>query len=977
MITRIHHLSIAAVLLLGACARPSTQIPASTSGGGESVADTVVQPDSTEQALRPQLTGDTAVITDTLPNGLVYYVRRNAEPRARAELRLVVNAGSVLEEQDQRGLAHFLEHMAFNGTRRFAKHEIVDYLERAGMRFGPDINAYTSFDETVYMLQLPTDSAALVGTGMRILRDWATGISLDSAEIDAERGVVLEEWRRRLGAGSRISDRQYPFLYAGSRYADRLPIGDPELLRTFKPEALRRFYHDWYRPELMAVVAVGDFDARAVEAMIREEFGAIPRSAGTPERTPSTIPERDSTRTQVTVDPELPSTAVSINWYRPAPRDTSLAAYRRAVAESMFAGIIGERMNDISLQPGAPFLNVSSYLGGSLRPIATFSLNASVAQGGAERGLAAMLTELRRAARYGFTADELGRERTQSLRSWEQIYAERAKTTSGQFTGQYVGHFLQGGALRSLDDEYNINRALISRITPAEVQAAAQRFVDARDRVVLVTAPGGEGAPRPTEQRLAAVMDSVASAEVSPFVETSSDAPLLARMPEPGRVVAEDSVPEAGITRWTLSNGAHVVLKPTDFSDDQILFAALSPGGTSLLPDSLFRAGQAATTAVQLAGVGQLSVTELQRRLTGKVAGVGSFVGEREEGMSGLAAPRDVETLFQLVHLYFTQPRRDTVAWQAYLQRGREALRNRTVTPQSAFGDSLRAILAQNDVRSRPYSMATFDSLDLDRSLAIYRQRFADAGGFTFYFVGNLRPDSLRPLVERYLASLPGTGTPESARDRGVRPPAGIVRRTIRRGLEPSARTAIVFTGPAPFSRENRAAAASLADALEIRLREKLRESLGGTYSVSVGASLSRDPVPLATVSIEFGSAPERVDELTRVVFAEIDTVRAGGVPADVVDKVREAQRREKEVSVRENSFWLYTLMEYDRLGWDVRGIDDAPLSGSLTTAQVRDAARLFLDPRRFVQVSLVPEAVRPAAPTPAAPATPTAPAGN
>ncbi|HEX8392573.1 MAG TPA: pitrilysin family protein, partial [Longimicrobium sp.] len=477
--TRFSTLSVvSAALLLGACARPSAKGPAPAGGREIPAADTAREaaaPAADPPELRAGLRGDTSVLIDTLPNGLVYYVRRNAEPRARAELRLVVNAGSTQEAEDQRGLAHFLEHMAFNGTRRFAKHQIVDYLERVGMRFGPDINAYTSFDETVFMLQLPTDSAGVVSTGMRILGDWATGISLDSAEIEAERGVVLSEWRRRLGAGSRISDRQFPFLLAGSRYAERLPIGDPELLRTFRPEALRRFYRDWYRPELMAVVAVGDFEPREVEGMIRAEFGGIPRSPGTPERTPNTVPPRDSTRTLVTVDPELPGTTVSINWYRPARRDTSLAVYRESVAESMFSGMISDRMNDISLQPGAPFLNVGSYLGGSLRPLSTFALNASVAQGGAERGLAAVLTELQRAARYGFTAEELERERVESLRSWEQIYAERAKTTSAQFAGQYVSHYLEGGALRTVEDEYLIDRTFLQQITPAEVQAAARR----------------------------------------------------------------------------------------------------------------------------------------------------------------------------------------------------------------------------------------------------------------------------------------------------------------------------------------------------------------------------------------------------------------------------------------------------------------------------------------------------------------------
>jgi zinc protease len=907
----------------------------------------------------PAIVGDTSVVRGVLPNGLTYYVRRNAEPRARAELRLVVNAGSVLEDAGQRGLAHFLEHMAFNGTRRFEKHQIVDYLERVGMRFGPDINAYTSFDETVYMLQLPTDSVGVLDTGLQILRDWADGIALDPEEVEKERGVVIEEWRRSRGAGARISDRQFPFLFAGSRYAERLPIGDLETLRTFPPETLRRFYEAWYRPELMAIVAVGEFDPREMEARIRQEFGGMQARPG-PERPKIAMAFPDSTRIMVTVDPEVPRTSVNLNWLMPATPDTTPREIRRSIVEGMFAGLLGDRLQDISLRPDAPFIDVGSYQGGSLRPAETFALNAAVAEGGAERGLGALVAELERAARHGFTAAELEREKAELLRMWEQINAERARTPSAAFAGTYTDHFLRGGPLRTADDEYAINRAVIPTVTLDEVNAAARRYSALRNRVVLVSGPERQGLQRPSEARLAAVADSVTRSELAVYTETVSDAPLLASTPAAGRVVAEDSTPEIGVIRWTLSNGARVVLKPTDFKDDEILFSATSPGGLSLLPDSAHLFGRTATAAVQLGGVGGLSLTDLQKRLTGKAASVGPSVGELSEGMNGYAAPRDVETLFQLIHLYFTQPRRDTTAWGAYLQRGRESLRNRNVTPEAAFGDTLTAILTQGHPRMRPFTSAVFDSLDIDRSLAIYRQRFADAGDFTFYFVGTFDPDSLRPLVETYLASLPGTGVREESRDLGIRPPSGVVQRTVRRGVEPKARTLLVFTGPAEFSRQASADMSGLAAALELRLREKLREELGGTYSVGVAGTVGRDPYPRYSVNIDFGSAPDRVDELVRVVMAEIDTVRAVGVPQDVVDKVREAFRRSRETELRENSTWMVRLMTYDRHGWDTRGIVENLAASSISVERVRDAARRWLDPARRVQVSLVPEAAAP-----------------
>ena len=951
-----------AALLLAACASADPAPPASP-------APSPAAADMQASAAQPGIafTGDTAVIRGTLPNGLTYYVRRNAEPRARAELRLVVNAGSVLEDQEQRGLAHFLEHMAFNGTRRFQKHEIVDYLERVGMRFGPDINAYTSFDETVYMLQLPTDSAGVVDTGLQILRDWADGISLEPEEIEKERGVVVEEWRRSRGAGARIGDRQFPFLFAGSRYADRLPIGDLETLRTFAPETLRRFYETWYRPEMMAVVAVGEFDPRDMERRIRQEFGGVQSKEG-PARPEITVPFPDSTRYMVTVDPELPRTQIGINWMMPAHPDTTPADLRRAIVEGMFSGLLGDRLQDISLQPDAPFIDVGSYQGGSLRPVETFVLNAAVAEGGAERGLGALVAETERAARHGFTQAELDREKAELLRMWEQIYAERAKTTSAAYAGTYADHFLRRGPLRTMEDEYAINRAVIPTVTLDEVNAAARRYAALRDRVVLVSGPERAGLARPGEARLAFVADSVTRSELAAWTETVSDAPLLASVPPPGRIVEEDSTTEVGVIRWTLSNGARVVLKPTDFKDDEILFAATSPGGLSLVTDSAYLYGRTATAAVQLGGVGGLPLTDLQKRLTGKAASVGPNVGELSEGMNGYAAPRDVETLFQLIHLYFTQPRRDTAAWAAYLQRGREALRNRDVTPEAAFADTVTAVLTQRHPRSRPFTAATFDSLDIDRSLQIYRQRFADAGDFTFYFVGTFSPDSLRPLVERYLASLPGTRSAESWRDPGIRPPGGVVRKTVHRGVEPKARTVLVFTGPAAFSRQAVGDMNALAQALELRLRDKLREELGGTYTVGVSGGVARDPYSRYTFSVDFGSAPERVDELVRVVMAEIDTVRAAGVPRDVVDKVRESFRRSRETALRENGWWIGRLMDYDRNGWDARQILDNPIGPDLSSERIRAAARLYLDPARLVQVSLVPEAAAPAVGTSTAP---------
>lgn len=907
-----------------------------------------------QPAARDSFPRDSGVVTGRLANGLTYYVRRNAEPPHRAELRLVVNAGSILEDEDQRGLAHVVEHMAFNGTRRFAAHQIVDFLEGVGMRFGPDVNAYTGFDETVYMLTLPTDTAGVLERGLDVLEDWATAITFDTAEVRRERGVVVEEWRLGRGAGARIRDKEFPVLFAGSRYADRLPIGDPEIIRNASVETIRRFYEQWYRPDLMAVVAVGDFDPARVEAMIRERFGRIPARTDARPRQAFGVPPHDSTRFSIVTDREATGSSVDLVRTVPSRPRVTRAAYREGLVEMLYGAMLDQRLSDLSQRPDAPFLNVSSFRGSLLRGLDAYYLSARVPDGRVEPGVAALLAEARRAGQYGFTAPELARSKAELLRQWEQIYAERTKETSGDFAGRYVGHYLYGGAIISTATEYEANRDLVPGITLAEVDSVARAAMGAANRTILVSAP--DTVPVPTVARLAAVVDSASRATVAAYADTTSSAPLLDRPPAPGRIVSTRTIPEIGVTEWRLSNGVRVMLKPTDFRRDEIILAGRSPGGESVVSDARMRDAQAASAAVAVGGVGRLSVVDLQRRLAGKAASVGTGIGETQETISGFAAPRDVETMFQLVYLYFTQPRRDSVAWQAYLQRGRTLLRDRGASPEGVFGDTLTAILTQRHLRARRFTAATFDSLSLDRALAVYRERFADAGDFTFYVVGAFSPDSLRPLVERYLGGLPSTSRRETARDLGIRPPAGVVRADVRRGMEPKARTAIVFTGPTPFDRRVVSMLRTLGDALELRLRERLREELSGTYGVSVGGAVVADPVPQFSVSIEFGAAPERIEELSRVVFAEIDSLKAAGPSETDMQKVREGQRREREVSARENGWWLTGLMTYDQYGWDMRQLPQPPLSQSFTAADVRDAARRYLDAGRFVQVSLYPE---------------------
>lgn len=900
---------------------------------------------------------DTGVRFGELENGLSYYIRANDEPADRAELRLVVNAGSVLEDDDQRGLAHVVEHMAFNGTRSFEGTEIVNFLESVGMRFGPDINAYTSFDETVYMLTLPTDSLEVLDTGVQILEEWATSIAFDSLQVEQERRVVYEEWRLGQGAGSRIQNEQFPTLTARSRYADRLPIGTPESLNTFDQEALKRFYRQWYRPDLMAVVAVGDFDADHIEALIRERFGAIPPREDPRPRREYDIPSHRETLLSIATDPELTSSTVSIYLKRPPRPWLDERAYRNWIVESLAASMLVNRLNEYTQQVDSPFLDVSSFQGRFVRTLSTFVLNARIPEARVGMGLRQVLYEIQRAARFGFTESELDREKREMMRVMEQRYAERDRTTSSSFAADYVSHFLYGGTVLDTETEFRLYEKLIPSIRVREANRRVQDWTRPQDRVILVSTPEGDEYERPSDERLQQIVEAAPRLDVRPYTDSISEAPLIRDIPVPGRIADEYVYDNVGITRWRLSNGATVYLKPNDYREEEVLFAARSPGGSSLVPDDDFIAALTATAVVQAGGVGELSPNDLRKRLAGRLVGVGADISQDYEGLSGASSPRDLETLFQLAYLKFTAPRPDTTAFLAYQAQARSSLANRSASPQIAFRDTLQVALTQGHPRARPPSVEMFDQLDMTRSFEIFRERFANAGDFDFYLVGNFDPEEVRPMVERYIASLPASDERESPRDLGIRPPEGVVRKIVRRGLEPRAATQIVFSGEMEFTRENVRSIQTLADVLRIRLRETLREDLGGTYGVSVSSSVSREPEGRYQVAIGFGSDPDRLDELTRALFADIEALKNQGPTTEDVAKVHEMQYRSRETEIPRNGFWLTQMLAYNRYGWDLATIPvNAEREIETPEMPAGQAAEFFLDTDRYVHVVLVPE---------------------
>ena len=900
---------------------------------------------------------DPAVRQGKLANGLTWYVRANRYPEHRAELRLVVNTGSVLEDDDQRGLAHFVEHMAFNGTKRFEKQALIDFIEGLGMRFGAHLNASTSFDETIYQLQIPTDSAPVLPRALDILEDWARGISFEPEEIDRERGVVVEEWRLGLGAESRMFDKQLPVLLAGSRYAVRLPIGDKKTLETFPHEALTRFYRDWYRPDLMAVMAVGDFDVDSVAGLIQARFAGLTAPSNPRPRIVPGAPMSDTTLVAVATDAEATSSRATVAWRLPEKPQGTVAAFRAMLVSDLHDLILNQRMDELTRRENPPFIGAGAGRGRFVRPVLFTSLGVAVPDGGIERGLEAAATEAERVRRHGFTGTELDRAKEEFLRAYERAFAEREKTPSGALISEYVSHFLERVPAPGIAREFEYVRTMLPGITLAEVNDAGREASGSRGRILLVNAPEKSGLPVPDGAALLAVLEGVTKKDIAAYADVVGDEALVATLPAPGRIVAESRNAVLGTTEWTLSNGVHVLLKPTDFKADEVLMSAWSPGGASLAPDADWLSDAFAAPLVGLGGLGSFDATALQKKLSGKVAQVEASISVTHEGLSGSASPRDLQTLFELIWLRMTSPRADTTAFRAFVTNVRSAIANRGADPDAVFSDSLTATLTSHHPRTRPITPARVDSLDLGRAFAFYRDRYSDASDFTFVFVGAFQLDSIKPMVERWLGGLPSTGRKETWRDPGITSPRGVVEQVVRKGVEPRSRTQIVFTGPLPYVRSNRPIIRGLASALEIRLRELLREALGGTYDVSVSGSASRIPREEFSVSIGFSSAPERADELVRTVFAAIDTMRANGPSEQDVRKVVEAEARSRETALRQNGYWMGQIAFVAQTGEPPEPVVDPRGDGALLTREaLREAARKFLDPANYIRVTLLPE---------------------
>ena len=910
-------------------------------------------------ALDQKLAIDPALIHGQLDNGLRYYIRKNRRPENRADLRLVVNAGSVLEDDDQLGLAHFVEHMAFNGTKHFAKQELVRFMESIGMRFGPELNAFTSFDETIYILEIPTENPEVMKTAFQILEDWAHGLSFDPAEIDKERGVIIEEWRLRRGAYARMQDKQFPILFQGSRYARRLPIGEMKIIESFDHETLKRFYGDWYRPDLMAVIAVGDFDQPAVEKLIREHFSLLASPPDPRPRALCEVPDHAETLFAIAQDKEATGTNVSVYNKLPLRDQSTAGAYRHGLVEQIYNAMLNQRFYELTQKPDPPFLRGYSGRGQFIRSKDIYSLGAMVKDEGIERGLEALFVESERVTRFGFTQSELDRQKLDFQRSMERLFTEKEKQESSSYVEEYTRHYLQGEPTPGIEREFKLVQQFLPGISLEEINHVGREWITTKNRVVLVSAPEKEGFSVPAEKRLLEVLNQTAAKEITPYKDTAAEKPLLQAVPEPGKIIKSTTLEEMNITQWDLSNGIKVILKPTDFKEDEILLRAFSPGGTSLAKDEDYIASSTASQIVAAGGLGDFNAVDLRKALSGKVASIRPFIGEIEEGLAGSASPKDIETLFQLIYLSFTAPRCDPTIFNVLTAQMKAVLANRTASPDVAFMDTLQTILSQNHYRARPMTAEIIAEMNLDKSCAFYKDRFADASDFTFLFLGNLDIAVMRPLVERYLGSLPSLNRKETWRNVGINPPAGVVQKEVRKGTEPKSQTAIVFSGPFQHDQAHRTTIRALGLILDTKLRELVREELSGTYGVTVRPTYSKIPDEEYSLMLNFGCDPARVDELVKAIFQEVENLKTKGPSEKDVSDAREALFREYETGMKQNGWLLTQIYLRYQLREDPRDLLAFEKSlPPLSPQVIQEAARAYLNTNNYVRVTLYPEKV-------------------
>ena len=901
---------------------------------------------------------DPAILIGKLDNGLTYYIKKNSKPEQRIELRLVVNAGSICETDGQQGLAQFMEHMCFNGTKNFPSNRMIQMLEEMGVGFGSELNAYTGFDETVYMMKIPSDREEWVERGFQAIEDWAHQVSMDSKEIDKERGVIIEEWRMGLGADERMQSKYVPVLFRGSRYAERLPIGKIDVIKSFPYDTLKAFYNTWYRPDLMAVIVVGDIDAETAERKIKEHFGSIPKAEQPKPRIVYPVPGNEEPLVSIVTDREATGYTIQVMFKHPAASSVTYEDYRNSLLRMIFTGMLNKRFMEITRKPEAPFLMSGSEYGSFIgRSVDVYSLYAAAKENRMEESLEVIMSENERVSRFGFTATELEREKKEIYTIYENGAKEAGKTESGTFADEFIRNYLTRESIPGYLKEFELVKEFLPDITLEEVNKLGRNWTTENNMLVLVTAQEKDGMNIPSEQMTAGIIKSVRSKEIEPYVDEVADVPLLEKVPPPSEVTKRLENAVFGFTELTFSNGVRMILKPTDFKNDQILLSSTSPGGTSLYPDDDIMSAMLASAVVNQSGIGSYDYMGLQKKLSGNTAKLTPFINELREGVNGSCTPKDLETMLQLNYLYFTGIRRDEDAFNSYVSRMRNMIRPMRSNPQVIFTDTLTKIVTMNSPREIAVpTEAQLDQVNLDRIIEIYKDRFSDAGDFTYVMVGNFSIDEVMPLLVKYIGGLPSTGRKETWRDVTPGFPEGRVEVDVPRNSEQQSMVAMVWNGDFRWKDSERQSFGMLMDLMSIKLREAMREDQSGVYGISFEGSPSKFPNPEYTVTSSWGCHPDSVSMLTETVLAEIEKIIKYGPSEEDLGKVKETLIRGRETAMKENSFWLSALQSHYMYGTVLRTLEEyKSFVSSFTPKDRRKMAKRYLDTRNYVRVALLP----------------------
>jgi zinc protease len=920
-----------------------------------------LQTTSNAQDLSAKLPKDPDVETGTLPNGLTYYIRSNHKPERKVELRLVVKAGAILENNDQLGLAHFMEHMNFNGTKNFQKNDLVSYLQSIGVQFGADLNAYTAFDQTVYILPIPTDKPSNLEKGFQIIEDWAHNALLTDKDIDEERGVVLEESRLGKGADDRMMKKYFPKLAEGTLYADRLPIGKDSILKTFKYNTIRSFYKDWYRPDLQAVVVVGDIDVATAKKMIMAHFANLKNPANERERKYVEVTPRKAPDAMVVTDKEATNSTLLISYpYKKVKEHTTLGDYRSDLVNELAQQIINRRLTDLGQSANPPFPFASVGDDDMVHGYKAFTCFALFSEDGPEKALNALTGELLKAQKFGFAAGELELAKKNALSGIEKSYNERTTTESREYVEEYVHAFLDKEPFPGVANEYKYYKDLLPGITLDDVNKAAQKMLENPNTFSLITAPEGKGVKLPTDKELLDMTAKGFHQDIKAEEEKKVATSLMDTKPKAGTVVSTKKEDGLDATTYTLSNGIQVTVKTTNFKSDEILLKAVKKGGTNNYGIADRDNVHFATDVVDAMGLGNFSPSDFEKVLAGKKVELTESIGDISDELTGNSTVKDFESLMQVTYLQITQPRIDTALFSAFKNKQKTMLAFIMSNPQAAFVDTTIKVLYDFNPLARMVipKQADFDNINLDRTIQIYKDEIGTPDGYHFYIVGNIKAEDAKPLIETYLGSIPSKGTAPSFKDNGVRPVKGTKDLRVKKGKEQKSLILSIYSGEVPYSEDLALKTKALAEILNIKVIEDLREKMGKIYGGGFQGQVSKDPYERYSIQLQLPCGPESVDTLLSAANIEIKMLKEKGPEAKDLDKVKSQWREKYRTDVKENKYWEDKLESTLFWGRDKdRVLNYEKYINALTADEIKATARQLFDGKNQFTSVLYPEA--------------------